>query len=118
MATLCWFESGQGHQFLDQFASTCDFTRRRGLAQYAFAIAPSHCFGVDKLIAMAAQSRPMSRAYSAATKARHAMVKLPTVLAAALAMLALHSPVQAAEDYPSKPTPSWSRWRPAPAWTR
>jgi len=31
------------------------------------------------------------------------MVRLPTFLVAALAVLALHSPVQAAEDYPSKP---------------
>ena len=31
------------------------------------------------------------------------MPKLPIVLAAALAVLALHSPVRAADDYPSKP---------------
>ena len=31
------------------------------------------------------------------------MMRLPTFLLSALTVLALHSPVQAAEDYPSKP---------------
>src|SRR6476646_7443115 len=53
---------------------------------------------------MGRKSRPSCDRHTATIKQqRHTMVRLPTFLVAALAVLALHSPVQAAEDYPSKP---------------
>jgi tripartite-type tricarboxylate transporter receptor subunit TctC len=51
----------------------------------------------------AAKAVHLAIVHTATKHQRHAMVRLPTVLMAALAVLALHAPVRAAEDYPSKP---------------
>src|SRR4029078_10307879 len=53
---------------------------------------------------MGRKSRPSCDRHTATIKQqRHTMVRLPTFLVAALALLALHSPCRAAEGYPSKP---------------
>src|SRR6478752_2044921 len=54
---------------------------------------------------MGRKSRPSCDRHTATIKQqRHTMVRLPTFLVAALAVLGLHAPVRAAEDYPSKPS--------------
>jgi hypothetical protein len=75
------------------------------LAQYAVAIAPDALLWIVEELSCNALRKPQARdRHPAITKhPEGTMVRLAAVLVAALAVLALHAPLRAAEDYPSKP---------------